>query len=260
MKMHHLTLIAGTASACVTAHARGQIFVAHFDELMEGNPTTVLITSGLTFRDLDQRIPGSPPPFPFVIEDASSTLAGQPGFSAPNTLSFGGYSPGPGAAFSRFGSMRIIPPEICVDATIHVYEFLTGAGNTIVFAGYRDGVEVVRSSIPIIGGFGIHHYELTIHAPSTGFDELRLMGEGPIDQGVFFGIVDSVEVVGIPACYANCDGSAVPPVLNIADFSCFLSKFAAGDPYSNCDGSTVHPVLNIADFSCFLSKFASGCP
>jgi len=59
-----------------------------------------------------------------------------------------------------------------------------------------------------------------------------------------------------PVCYANCDGSLG---LNVADFSCFLSKFAAGDPYANCDGSTVLPVLNIADFSCFLTKFAAGC-
>jgi YVTN family beta-propeller protein len=61
------------------------------------------------------------------------------------------------------------------------------------------------------------------------------------------------------ACYANCDGSTIQPVLNVADFSCFLSKFAAGDPYANCDGSTIEPVLNVADFSCFLGKFATGC-
>jgi trimeric autotransporter adhesin len=62
------------------------------------------------------------------------------------------------------------------------------------------------------------------------------------------------------ACYANCDGSTIPPVLNVADFSCFLAKFAAGDGYANCDGSTIPPVLNVADFSCFLAKFAAGCP
>jgi hypothetical protein len=60
-------------------------------------------------------------------------------------------------------------------------------------------------------------------------------------------------------CYANCDGSTTPPVLNVADFTCFLTKFAAGDPYANCDGSTTPPVLNVADFTCFLTKFAGGC-
>jgi murein tripeptide amidase MpaA len=66
--------------------------------------------------------------------------------------------------------------------------------------------------------------------------------------------------VGSTTCYANCDGSTQPPILNVADFSCFLTKFAAGDAYANCDGSTVPPVLNVADFSCFLGKFAAGCP
>jgi hypothetical protein len=65
-------------------------------------------------------------------------------------------------------------------------------------------------------------------------------------------------------CYANCDGSTALPVLNIADFSCFLQKFAAGDWYANCDGGYTYcnppPCFNVADFSCFLSKFAAGCP
>jgi hypothetical protein len=61
------------------------------------------------------------------------------------------------------------------------------------------------------------------------------------------------------ACYANCDGSTVPPILNVGDFTCFLAKFAAGDPAANCDGSTAAPVLNVADFACFLTRVAEGC-
>jgi hypothetical protein len=64
----------------------------------------------------------------------------------------------------------------------------------------------------------------------------------------------------ITSCYANCDGSTTSPILNVADFSCFMQRFAAGDPYANCDQSTVPPVLNVADFSCFLQAFAAGCP
>jgi hypothetical protein len=75
-----------------------------------------------------------------------------------------------------------------------------------------------------------------------------------------FNGIDVAGGLATPACYANCDGSTTPPVLNVADFTCFLSKFAAGDPYANCDGSTTPPVLNVADFTCFLSKFAAGCP
>lgn len=62
-----------------------------------------------------------------------------------------------------------------------------------------------------------------------------------------------------PSCYANCDGSTVAPVLNVADFICFTSSFAAGSTYANCDGSTVQPTLNVADFVCFMSSFAAGC-
>jgi hypothetical protein len=60
--------------------------------------------------------------------------------------------------------------------------------------------------------------------------------------------------------YANCDGSTTTPVLNVADFTCFLQRYAAGESYANCDGSTTAPVLNVADFTCFLQSYAAGCP
>jgi hypothetical protein len=71
---------------------------------------------------------------------------------------------------------------------------------------------------------------------------------------------DPIFTVLSAPCYANCDGSTVAPVLNIIDFTCFLQKFAAGDPYANCDQSTVAPVLNVIDLTCFLQKYAAGCP
>jgi hypothetical protein len=65
------------------------------------------------------------------------------------------------------------------------------------------------------------------------------------------------QIVGCPNCYANCDNSTVSPILNVADFTCFLKKFAAGDPYANCN---VDAVIDVADFTCFIQKFAAGCP
>jgi subtilisin family serine protease len=73
-----------------------------------------------------------------------------------------------------------------------------------------------------------------------------------------YGVLDAASADTF--CYANCDGSTTVPVLNVLDFSCFLNKFAAGDPYANCDGSTTAPTLNVLDFSCFLNAFAAGCP
>jgi hypothetical protein len=61
-------------------------------------------------------------------------------------------------------------------------------------------------------------------------------------------------------CYANCDGSSTPPILNINDFICFNNLFASGDLAANCDGSETPPVLNVNDFSCFLNAYAAGCP
>jgi hypothetical protein len=60
-------------------------------------------------------------------------------------------------------------------------------------------------------------------------------------------------------CYANCDRSTTPPVLNIGDFVCFQMQFAAGDPAANCDRSTTPPLLTVSDFVCFQSRFAAGC-
>jgi hypothetical protein len=71
-----------------------------------------------------------------------------------------------------------------------------------------------------------------------------------------------------PACYPNCDASTTPPVVNTADFTCFLQQYSAGRVlaaaeqqahYANCDGSTIFPQVNTADFTCFLQKYAAGC-
>jgi hypothetical protein len=61
-------------------------------------------------------------------------------------------------------------------------------------------------------------------------------------------------------CYANCDCSTTPPVLNINDFICFQQRFASGNLAANCDASTIPPILNVNDFVCFQSLFVAGCP
>jgi hypothetical protein len=70
-------------------------------------------------------------------------------------------------------------------------------------------------------------------------------------------------------CYANCDQSLTAPILNIDDFSCYLTAYANAQAlpqaeqlnhYANCDGSTAEPALNIDDFVCFMNRFAMGCP
>jgi YVTN family beta-propeller protein len=81
---------------------------------------------------------------------------------------------------------------------------------------------------------------------------------------------EGVDVVSfLQPCYANCDGSTIPPILNVEDFTCFINRFAEGTllphqqqltHYANCDQSTTPPVLNVEDFTCFINRFAQGCP
>ncbi|MEX2218365.1 MAG: M14 family metallopeptidase [Phycisphaerales bacterium] len=85
----------------------------------------------------------------------------------------------------------------------------------------------------------------------------------PIAQECLAGLMPLAEhyiVPPPPACYPNCDGSTAAPVLNVQDFGCFLTRYAAGEAWANCDESTVPPVLNVQDFGCFLTKYAAGCP
>lgn len=65
---------------------------------------------------------------------------------------------------------------------------------------------------------------------------------------------------GVVSCYANCDGSTAPPVLNINDFICFMARYNAQDPRANCDGTTAAPIVTINDQICFQAAFVAGCP
>jgi hypothetical protein len=120
----------------------------------------------------------------------------------------------------------------------------------------------VQPSGSIISGANTH--TLTIENPS-GADA----GSYHVVVSNTCGAVVSQTVQLGSACYANCDGSTTPPVLNVDDFTCFVNQYAAaqGLPqaqqvthYANCDGSTVAPVLNVDDFTCFINSYAQGCP
>lgn len=86
---------------------------------------------------------------------------------------------------------------------------------------------------------------------------------GPYDcviSGPCGSVTTQSAMLTVHGCYANCDGSTAPPIINIADYTCFLQKFMAGDPYANCDGSSTPPTLTILDFLCFQARVAAGCP
>jgi glucose/arabinose dehydrogenase len=121
--------------------------------------------------------------------------------------------------------------------------YLDQSAATAMFRRLRIGVDD-RTLGKFVKGFGIDEAgEIYVMAGSTG---------GPSGT--------SGQVLKIVACYANCDSSTQPPILNVGDFTCFLQRFAAGEPSANCDLSVTPPVLNVGDFTCFLQRFAAGCP
>lgn len=116
------------------------------------------------------------------------------------------------------------------------------------------------------GGGGVSSLAMFQHAGHPMLLAGGAIGHDPASPGspAYFARFDSCE-----GCYANCDGSTAPPVLNIDDFTCFITEFAQAQTlpvaqqithYANCDRSTSAPILNIEDFTCFINAFAAGCP
>jgi probable HAF family extracellular repeat protein len=147
-----------------------------------------------------------------------------------------------------------------------------GPGDSAAEAVSGDGRIVVGTAFnaaclwsPSRGLLDLNAYLPTLGIDLTGWTLQYAMGVSD-DGGTILGWgshngVTEAWVATVPReCYANCDASTVPPVLNVADFVCFMDAFAAGDPRANCDESTAPPVLNVADFVCFQAAFAAGCP
>jgi hypothetical protein len=85
-------------------------------------------------------------------------------------------------------------------------------------------------------------------AEAVGFDlSADMTGDLIVNQ-------DDVNQILSAICYPDCNGDGI---LGLADFGCFQTKFALGDPYADCNGDGI---LGLADFGCFQTKFALGCP
>lgn len=142
-------------------------------------------------------------------------------------------------------------------------------GSIAVAASHDGSVVVGRTDRASAWTFAGGPVDLTAYLVAAGanlqgltlFQATSVSADGGTITGVAAGGGTAwvARMPGIFACYANCDGSTTSPALNVADFSCFLNRFASGSSAANCDGSTLPPVLNVADFSCFLNAFAAGC-
>jgi hypothetical protein len=140
------------------------------------------------------------------------------------------------------------PPALAVEPDGQAVMSVTATGASLSYQWKRNGVNVTNGG-PISGATGP---TLTINPVSP-----------PTHDGTYTVVVSNTcgNVISAPTllCYGNCDLATTPPVLNVADFTCFLQQYATGTSYANCDGSTAAPVLNVADFTCFLQRYAAGC-
>jgi hypothetical protein len=174
--------------------------------------------------------------------------------------------PGPGGGWQYVGGPIEGPGAIFHCKTLHIFD--DGRGPAIYMSGGFTNINNVPARS--LARYDGHTWE-GVGAGLSGGGALSMGSintpHGPtlLISGDFVrahgGIApDLVMLVGCPGCPANCDGSTIPPILNIDDFTCFINKFAAQDPYANCNDSFNFPYFNIDDFTCFINRFAAGCP
>jgi hypothetical protein len=133
-------------------------------------------------------------------------------------------------------------------------------------ASWFSAVTLGPDSVETSGGWREYRFRIMDFIQPTSQFRIRFIASD-YTNSIVEAAIDDVRIISLncgPApvvgCYANCDGSATAPILNIDDFVCFINRYAAGEPWANCDGSTAEPVLNVDDFTCFLNQFVQGCP
>ncbi|MEX2219659.1 MAG: GC-type dockerin domain-anchored protein [Phycisphaerales bacterium] len=144
---------------------------------------------------------------------------------------------------------RVWAVRIAVNTTLEAGEYwfdwgLAGVGNVV--------------PVTLVGQLQKPGANAVYIPPAVGFWRNVVDGTSQLAQDFPFVLNGSGGTGG--GCYPNCDQSTTPPVLNVQDFGCYLTRYAAGNAYANCDQSTTPPVLNVQDFGCFLTKYAAGCP
>ncbi len=175
---------------------------ATFDSLAEGFYEDPLTDGGITFFDVDARRPTGGNLF--AVDDVSVAYSTVPGFvpffSSPNVLGMTAFGPGPIVGGSaQFGELKMTTGQVENFASVDVFHFEVGDftfGNSIVLEGFLGGVLVASDSI-LLPEFSFSHDMLTIS--DVDFDTLRLAGEGPSSDGIFFGAIDNVAITPEPS-------------------------------------------------------------
>ncbi len=189
MNVRSFTILSVLA-LCATVRAG----TANFDSFAEGYAAPTLTDGGITFDNLDLRLSGST--YNFIVEDASNTFAGLPGFSPANILGFAGYSPGPDAGFGRFYSMDFSTGASASSASLSVFSFASEAGSSLVLQGILGGSVVASNSIVLPTTFVLSSQTLSL-GPGV-YDSFRLVADSSTNEGTVFVSLDNVTVNPVP--------------------------------------------------------------
>lgn len=174
--------------------------VATFDTLAEGFYDQLFSDDGITFYDIDCRLPG-PYPGDFVIDDASASIPvipeWSPFFTSPNLLGMLALSPGPEYSPSGFGELRMTTDRVESFASVDVFhsDGPNFINTQIVLEAYVADTLVASDSVLIFDSL-THHDLLTISGAE--FETLRLSAEAPDGPGYFFGAIDNVVITPEP--------------------------------------------------------------
>jgi hypothetical protein len=185
-------LVAGLVTGCLSMASAN---LAKFDSFAEGTFGHTIVDDGITFSNLDQYF-GTGPNDNFTIEDASADLASQPNFSSPNCLGFGGWSPGPGAAFTRLGAFDFGTGATAQSADLDIYSFANDSGMTITLQGLFNGNVVNSAVLNVPSSFQIQQSHLTL--PNATYNAFHIVSQGPTNQGATFVLMDNVRVTTVP--------------------------------------------------------------
>jgi len=179
------------------------VLTATFDTLSEGYTATTLTDGGITFSNLSRDFPPNTPDNPNFTIDAIGNVTSSDSlgsFASRNILSFGGYVPGNGYAFDRFGSMTISAGgQKASSASLEVFsDTFSSPNNTLTLEALLNGVVVatdsslISSFTPITpGGFAEHR---TFGFSNIVFDQLLLVSSGPNNNGAVFLGIDNVSL------------------------------------------------------------------
>jgi hypothetical protein len=166
---------------------------ANFDDLTEGSEGSSFSDGGISFSDINERIPD----FTGGTFDIQATTASLPGFSPPNYLTFDGFAPGPAAySFGRFGSATIGFAGIGSFASMDIFGFGTSSSNTLTLEGLSGGNVVESDTVTFYStSQGVVYRPLSI---SGTFDSLQLTAAGPDNNGTDFFGMDNVNITIVP--------------------------------------------------------------